>query len=909
MVQRKVSNKLGIQADQVKTNKLLVNLKPSSLQRQDTKNKGADLKKKMKKSRPTKCSDLDSVGSPNMRRQKPQPGKPPPQPPPDLPITAASPTKKSPVKTSEATPNYMKSTTSSDARKERPQVSSRNLRTLFDSKTSSKKNSNSLKISSGSVHKGARMLARTSSLKLVRTLTKTISFKPARTAASKCSPLILSESLNVQRATCSSTLKDSMFPAYLELSSGATESEGTSIMKVCPYTFCSLNGHHHAPFSPLKSFLSARRRMLKTQRSMKLGCLSPRQSKRINIAIEDNQVEGINFDEKPPNQGTLNNSQKSQVIEEEHMEFFVEIYSKERDTTADINDSSFNHIRPSIDGRPGSYEMEVQVPEILSDESPFSETYSNDDSSRNGDAVSSDMEAAYSQEVDQNKETEEGYACFQAQEESKLGSLSWSGGGESRAITPIYNPEFGFSDMDCEAENYSAIYLDYEADYSRQSSQESDLGHSDKFGSGIIPEVFIFKPDIECFEEIEAGVLKQQSSEEECFDDENISSKAVSCQDFEIEEYVEGLDNQNRGQLGLRVEDETINRINSEDFIDYSKDEYVPVDDTAERIWDLNTRGFHDMTEQTTNKECKGSSESKDEVDNYLSDADGNTSSLNSEAFNLSPRKGKDSESEKNCFEIELIASDAEDGVEDKEQVDPVKGLMEFCISQKDSAEAIKDKLSEDHDGNHLQAIETDGKSDETLRCADLTDETQDHSAHGKCKSNSIENLNFLEENESVSLKSSVSADLEGEETNPKSMDASGTSTENDHQGSHSCQKLAESSKNLKWRTGCKRSLEECKEPKDFNPREPNFLPVEPDLESEKVDLKHQMMDERKNADEWMLDFAIQQAITKLAPARKKKVALLVEAFETVMPIPRFESQLRHSSAAFSHARPIQACN
>ncbi|KAL3523208.1 hypothetical protein ACH5RR_016042 [Cinchona calisaya] len=141
--------------------------------------------------------------------------------------------------------------------------------------------------------------------------------------------------------------------------------------------------------------------------------------------------------------------------------------------------------------------------------------------------------------------------------------------------------------MDCEAENYSTIYLDYEADYSRQSSQDSDLeGDSDEFGSCIIPEEFIFKSDIECFEEIQAGVLKQQSSEEECFDEENISSKTVSCQDFMIEEYVEGLDNQSHGQLGLQVEDETINRINSEDFIDHFMDKNVQIDDTAERIGD-----------------------------------------------------------------------------------------------------------------------------------------------------------------------------------------------------------------------------------------------------------------------------------------------------------------------------------
>ncbi|WOK99082.1 hypothetical protein Cni_G07794 [Canna indica] len=87
---------------------------------------------------------------------------------------------------------------------------------------------------------------------------------------------------------------------------------------------------------------------------------------------------------------------------------------------------------------------------------------------------------------------------------------------------------------------------------------------------------------------------------------------------------------------------------------------------------------------------------------------------------------------------------------------------------------------------------------------------------------------------------------------------------------------------------------EESDHLKEFNPRSPNFLPVEPDPESEKVDLKHQMMDERRNTEEWMIDYALQQAVTKLGPARRQKVALLVEAFETVLPVPA--------------GRPLQAC-
>uniref|UniRef100_A0A2P2QK50 Calmodulin-binding domain-containing protein n=1 Tax=Rhizophora mucronata TaxID=61149 RepID=A0A2P2QK50_RHIMU len=57
------------------------------------------------------------------------------------------------------------------------------------------------------------------------------------------------------------------------------------------------------------------------------------------------------------------------------------------------------------------------------------------------------------------------------------------------------------------------------------------------------------------------------------------------------------------------------------------------------------------------------------------------------------------------------------------------------------------------------------------------------------------------------------------------------------------------------------------------------------------------------------MDFALRRAVNKLASARKRKVALLVEAFKTVLLIPKCERDIRHTSTAFSHARPIQACS
>lgn len=118
-----------------------------------------------------------------------------------------------------------------------------------------------------------------------------------------------------------------------------------------------------------------------------------------------------------------------------------------------------------------------------------------------------------------------------------------------------------------------------------------------------------------------------------------------------------------------------------------------------------------------------------------------------------------------------------------------------------------------------------------------------------------------------------------------------------------------DSSMNLKESTRSKKTEKDIDEDSgEYNLRGPNFLPEVADPDAETVDLKHQTIDERKNAEEWMVDFALQQAVTTLAPARKRKVALLVEAFEKVLPTPKFQSHHRHSSNPFTNATPMQAC-
>ncbi|KAM7530022.1 hypothetical protein LguiB_033432 [Lonicera macranthoides] len=81
-----------------------------------------------------------------------------------------------------------------------------------------------------------------------------------------------------------------------------------------------------------------------------------------------------------------------------------------------------------------------------------------------------------------------------------------------------------------------------------------------------------------------------------------------------------------------------------------------------------------------------------------------------------------------------------------------------------------------------------------------------------------------------------------------------------------------------------KRFVKELEKVKKFNPKKPNYLPLEPNQDTEKVSLRPQMVGEKRNTDEWMLDYAIRQVVSQLAPTQKRKVALLVKAFETVAP-------------------------
>lgn len=675
MVQRKVSSKLGIQVEHVKSDKRLANMKlsssSSSHQHLDGKTKVSDIKKKMKKSKSIKLSDLEALQSS------------PSSVPSSTKAAPASPQKQHPLvrTTPDGSPNYMKPTSSSHAKKELFSVSLRKTQSGSDFNRKYSSDSKAL------CKKPTKALIRSSSLSLVRTLTKTTSFKASRTSCPRKST----------RATCSSTLKDSSFPSYLMLNHGGTELEGTSVMKVCSYTYCSLNGHHHhADLPPLKTFMSSRRRVLKR---VKLEALSPR-SRRLKATgeteMKDSDVEKSAFDSKPS-------------YDETAMDFFIEIYDNEKKDA----ESTGEEVIGKIDF----------LEEVEDHGDIIKSTIENDG-----------IEVGFMKEVEDLKKNED---------VDKDQQTSWS--HEEMSLEDVHNnmddSDSGSEDMLCDEEQYygynhenyadSSVYTDEENDSKAESLSESSHDVSVTWLDDILS---CYYDDIILVDE----TLKETKSEEIIYLEDQPHNDKMS---FVLEDKIGSNESQ---EIGYSFDD-----------IGYDQSSLA------------------------------------NEIFDYLTNAEENVdeTSQENEDDNIN-REEKD--------EIQLF--------------DVLEG-------------SIKD-------------IQDQGKGNKRASC--IIDEDED------------------------------------------------------------------TRENRKGVIRRKRNDEDDDELKNFNPREPNFLPLVPEKEKEKVDLRHQMMDERKNAEDWMVDCALRQVVNKLAPARKKKVALLVEAFETV--IPKCESHLRNKSG-FAHGRHIQACS
>ena len=936
MVQRKVGSKLGIQADHVNKppEKRLGSLKAGFSHHQDGRNRAADMKKKMKKSRSIKLSDIDSLRSSSPL----QPGKPPPV-----------------IRPSDGSPNYMKSTSSSDARKERSQVSPRISQT--GSSGGGRRLSSNSEVCSASAHKTAR----TSSFKLVKTLTKSPSFKPVRASTKKCSKVALCADMDAHRhrATCSSTLKDSKFPEYLMLNPGGTEYEGTSVIKVCPYTYCSLNGHHHAPLPPLKCFLSARRRALKTQKTMKLEALSPRRARRSGDSVKAIDTGQVIIDGKHTLQEVDScSSAVSPLIQEEvGMDFFIEIYAKSRDetdeaiaigsSTADQDGEEIvegdagetGHLKNTFSSVEGDDGL---VADSESDESPpVSEIDSGDDLDQDSDIVFAETSSEGDQMAEEADEDylpslAAGYSSDGWESKSEASDMDWeeatqypddsTQGNDEDILDGRYLLEIKHPDLHneppskpdgtiskCFEEVFSEAQQEVIDDESscfevQFSGSDSDADSIDQNLEMDESSQMSESPNEEQEQEQSSSIFKEVAAHEEddgkaeVIDFINIHGNSCPVEDA-IEETAAAADNEKgrvseAGSLILEMypqpeDDEAkgdIEKIDDKSMIDHQ--ESGPLQDDDDAKVQLQNQGFI-TNEVETNEDFNG--------DHQFDTITGGRS-LSEETINETLLE--DLETNQNVATIdfglgqELINGGDGGGKEEKEQVD---SIAENCESTQASPDETLLAETQDHQCDKNVEVQIGSEKDSSSM------NLEEHSDSKMKKSALLENSDREVDNMEVE-----------DRTEPEAAETCLSSNSTSSSKIRTALFPARGNINQEPVTGCntvkgairrRRPVEENEELRNFNPREPNYLPLQPDPESEKVDLRHQMMDERKNSEEWMLDFALRKAVTELAPARKRKVALLVEAFETVLPLPKWETRIRHTSSAFAQPRTIQACS
>lgn len=300
------------------------------------------------------------------------------------------------------------------------------------------------------------------------------------------------------------------------------------------------------------------------------------------------------------------------------------------------------------------------------------------------------------------------------------------------------------------------------------------------------------------------------------------------------------------------------------------------------------------------------------EEDKECEDVDGGTCEVDvdtqiSEIVSVgAPRSETDSDEYSDTSEI-VKFSEVDDGIELQES-----DLEETLVA--DSLKEVQETSCEvDDNSDSAEMVRfLEGDHDTELKESDLEETLADDSVK------EIQEKANREEDADQSCCFNSDADDADEETLKDSKEESQDQTEAVptleetakipyNRKQRPCNQEEESDSTVSWTIiKCKKPVAKTEDLREFNPREPSYLPVSVDADAEKVDLKHQDMDERKNSEDWMFDYALQRAVTKISLARKRKVALLVEAFETVKPIKQHG---REPDPVLSYGRHLQTCS
>lgn len=591
-----------------------------------------------------------------------------------------------------------------------------------------------------------RVMTRTSTLRPVRILTKVASIRTKRPSMKKRSQIPDS---GIQKATCSSAIKDSKFPYHLELQPGGRESEGNTAMEVCPYSYCSLHGHHHSDVPPLKRFVSIRRRLLRNQKSMKSESRSSRRVKRSGNA------------KKGARTGQLASCGDSAVLETSHDKIAV---SSSIGKTAGPRSESTKEGARGGDDKDTSNVISVTDIQILQQEADERRI-----ENLNLDVLKID---SYSNAAKADAST-----SVTDEQLNKARRLNQNRVAESRDINNMVS--------------FASIGKPLQEETAASEENNQDVVQNYQYPSA----------DSEHGYAIDASHETQKEKQ-----------KHMGLWNLIYQHMATGIATENGAQPPL-------NKKTKEE----GKDENT--------LPGINKSGsFKDFssTDQSNNEE------DHDEHSGKIHQYQCNAIKLVQEAFDRILEEIPDQSSDD-----QSITSDTSD-----------KEL------------AVKDQ-SEDGQLSILTSYDSDGDS-------------------------------IAHEPEELRLKAHNAFEREKAHSRVESK---------------SNQQMPKSWSNLKRILILKRFVKALEKVGNFNPRKARFLHAEAELGSEKVHLRHQTLEERKNSEEWMLDHALQQVISTLAPAQKRKVTLLVRAFETITPLTEVGTSPSFNIEASSHTTLVKTCN
>ncbi|CAN6485923.1 unnamed protein product [Victoria cruziana] len=866
-------------------------------------------------------------------------------------------------------PNYMNPTSSSDRKKEeRLQVSTHK-------QTNDRIQSKPVSHASKKNVKYMKSLSRLSSLK---------PRKPSMKTSGVPSYLVP----DVTRATCSSTLKDSKFPDYVELNPGSTESEGTSVLKVCPYTYCSLNGHCHKPSPPLKRFLSARRRSLKAQKNVKLGeaigckiknVINGKKKTDTALNLVPYLREEVDVISSPRSLDSWDEQLSELLTGDWDDDFFVEIYANsipdltdfeefgvmehgcsdvpqstnEKTDTKESTDglvvacekvpSGFGQ-RTETEDHEESYESDSVVdnscyePSLVDVEEDGNEQDQSTDSSHE-EAINASGGA--SEQIDSNREEKkpapvENNSSIQTAMTSEVFTESNSSEDDfvsnNECQTTSSAPEitFGAAPSDKDIISYGLeAPVDSCGEIAFPPAEDpnvfsenlkigtgaapSDQTSITKGGDSIIME-FLHTEEVEYIDndgEIarsdnglpgEATLVADSNKTYESNKANSMEENLRDSKDVDVAEDRVGLD-------FPTLEEQSSDETRDDLAAGYGTIACAPNSDPAFPETNVEDQRRINDAVDTPEVQVYNSVMVFKEADNLCNvekDADLHPpdsmkgkycqSVLDCQTFpvqeNRSTTDGENCHSKVDKIQISQdanmnippvswngshIISSEECAGEKEKQASTIKGSFEAGTTEQ-SKHALHQNMEEPLLGAKTKHYVKDenaftGKIGGPILCRrtslreitnfDEKEHTEDMSKGGK----------FLMPERVLRLTRSCSV--------PKQL----------------------------RRSRSKFVMEDKNEVRMFNPRRPKFLPINPDPEREKVNLRHQMMDERKNAEEWMLDYALRKAVSRLAPSQRKKVTLLVAAFEAIMPPSMGEARINHAAISSTCTLPLQACH